>query len=131
LRVAVNESLSLDPAVDDLIENEPAIERVPFAPAYLPVPLSTEATPFTVTLVGALSPAAQACWLEEETTLMWITEPPPRMVPIPEKGSHVLDGLLDPVPLSVLEPSRELVPVALSDVTVTELELHSNAMLPE
>jgi hypothetical protein len=53
------------------------------------------------------------------------------MVPIPEKGSHVLDGLLDPVPLSVLEPSRELVPAPLSELTVTELELHSNAIFPE
>jgi hypothetical protein len=50
---------------------------------------------------------------------------------VPEKGSHVLEGLLEPVPLSVLVPGSVLVPVPLSAVTETALELQSMEILPE
>jgi hypothetical protein len=51
--VALKASLSLDPAVVDLISKEPVTLRVPVAPANLPVPLMTVADPVTVTAVGA------------------------------------------------------------------------------
>jgi hypothetical protein len=52
------------------------------------------------------------------------------IVPVPEKGSHVLDGEDEPVPFRVAVPNLEEAPVPVKDVTVTALELQSIAMVP-
>ena len=68
MSVALNESLSLEPAVVDWIEKLPLKLSVPVAPLNLPVPLRTVATPFTVTGDGAALLTAHAWVLDEETT---------------------------------------------------------------
>jgi hypothetical protein len=52
------------------------------------------------------------------------------IVPEPENGSHVLDGEDVPVPFRVALPNLEEVPVPVSEVTVTALELHRSAIVP-
>ena len=88
--VALNVSVSLEPALLDWIWKEPLILSVPLAPLYLPTPPVTWATPVTVTVVGALSAAAQALVAEDETTLSSSFEPPPVIDPVPDSGSQVL-----------------------------------------
>ena len=102
--VALKASLSLEPAVVDLMENEPVNLRVPDTPLYLPRPPVTLATPFTLTEVGALSPAAQA-WDEVGSMIVSMSLlPEPTSTPLPVSGSHVLAAVYDPEPDKVLVP---------------------------
>jgi len=94
--VALNESLSLEPAVVDWIEKLPLKLSVPVAPLNLPVPLRTVARPFTVTGDGAALLTAHAWVLDEETTRN-LRPLGPASAPAPEKGSHVLAAEPDPL----------------------------------
>jgi len=102
--VALNESLSLDPAVVDWIEKLPLKLRVPVAPLNLPVPLKTFATPLTVTGDGAALLTAHA-WVWEDETTCNFNPLAPASAPAPEKGSHELAAEPVPLPLMVLAPS--------------------------
>jgi len=53
--------------------------KVPEAPLNLPVPLTIFATPFTVTGVGAALLTAQACVLDDDTTLSFRPLEPVRL----------------------------------------------------
>jgi hypothetical protein len=129
LSVALKLSLSLDPAVVDLIENEPVTLSEPLAPANLPVPLTTVAVPVTATVVGAAESDAQALLVVASVSFRVL--PPPLKMPVPLIGSQVLVGADDPDPLTLASPSVEPVPVPVSAVTLTSLALQSSDIVPE
>ncbi|MEO9180734.1 MAG: hypothetical protein ABI298_03690, partial [Acidimicrobiales bacterium] len=102
VRVALNASDSLLPAVVDLIENDPKTFNVPVAPVNLPVPLVTIALPVTETVVGAAASAAQP--LLVVANFRWRVLPPPVKTPTPLMGSQLPEGLAPPVPETVASP---------------------------
>ena len=119
--VALNESLSLEPAVFEATLNEPLNVRVPETPLYLPDPPVTVATPLTLTLVGVAVAEAQPWDFDDVTTLNVNLLPDPVIEPSPVSSSHWFDAGAEPVARNVLEPRYVPVPLPTSDVTFTDV----------
>ena len=117
--VALNASLSEEPAVLDVTLKDPLKLNVPETPLYLPEPPVTFATPFTLTLVGVLVPAAQPWELAEVTTWNINLLPAPVMLPSPDSSSHWFDAAAEPVAEMAPAPTYVPGPLPRSEVTFT------------